>query len=67
MKQISSLLAAIVLLLLCGGCGQVIIKAKAKQGDAEALSQFFLFFLDFGLDNPLGEIKNKTNFNKFKR
>ena len=41
MKQISSLLTAVVLLLLCGGCGQEsayfkATKIKAKQGDADA-------------------------------
>ena len=41
MKQISSLLAAVVLLLLCGGCGQESdplkwTREKAEQGDAEA-------------------------------
>ena len=36
MKQISSLLMAVVLLLLCGGCDFRTTREKAEQGDAEA-------------------------------
>ena len=48
MKQISSLLAAVALLLLCGGCGQDfhVTREKAEQGDVKAQFRLGVMYAD---------------------
>ena len=45
MKQISSLLTAVVLLLLCGGCDFRTTREKAEQGDANAQLKLGLMYV----------------------
>lgn len=63
MKQISSLLAAVVLLLLCGGCDFRTTREKAEQGDADAQLKLGVMYF-FGDGVPLDDAEAVKWFRK---